>query len=438
VTVGVQKAWSLTASDNGSADDNINFAEQQTPASLNNSARALMASVKGWANQISAAKTTGGSSNAYTFTSDSVAAIATSYAAGMAFAFKANHTNTGAATLNVDSVGAKNIRKGGAQAALVANDIVSGGIYLVMYEASGDCFALLNPETGATAQDATLTALAALSWSSGSPLVQFTAADTVSLTLTPSVSSITASQGGGATTPSANFTNSTDNASVQVLRLQGDRATPASADEAYVSFYLSDSAGNQDEFARIVARATTVTSLSEAGRLDFYVANSGAIGSSQISLGAGVLRPSFNDGVTLGNTSFGWADYFGASGHTWNCNNGNVILAHNNTQAVIEATTGKLVSGLKASTETSGTLTVASRNRVVNCSGGVTLDDGVFATDDWIIFDPGTSARTFTRASGLTMYVNGVDSASATLAANQMGSAYWRSATVVVLAGAFT
>jgi type IV secretory pathway VirB9-like protein len=112
VTVGVQKAWSLTASDNGSADDNINFAEQQTPASLNNSARALMASVKGWANQISAAKTTGGSSNAYTFTSDSVAAIATSYAAGMAFAFKANHTNTGAATLNVDGVGAKNIRKG--------------------------------------------------------------------------------------------------------------------------------------------------------------------------------------------------------------------------------------------------------------------------------------------------------------------------------------
>jgi hypothetical protein len=81
---------------------------------------------------------------------------------------------------------------------------------------------------------------------------------------------------------------------------------------------------------------------------------------------------------------------------------------------------------------------VASRNRVVNCSGGVTLDDGVFATDDWLIFDPGTSARTFTRASGLTMYVNGVDSASATLAANQMGSAYWRSATVVVLAGAFT
>ena len=89
------------------------------------------------------------------------------------------------------------------------------------------------------------------------------------------------------------------------------------------------------------------------------------------------------------------------------------------------------------SSETTGTLTSASANTVVACSGGVTLDDGVFTADDVILFDPGASARTFTRATGLTMYVNGVDSASATLSAHQLGSAYWRSATVVVLAGAF-
>jgi hypothetical protein len=285
--------------------------------------------------------------------------------------------------------------------------------------------------------DATLTALAALSWSSGSPLVQFTAADTVSLTLTPSVSSLTASQGASATTSSGVFVNTNDNASVRVLRIEGDRATVTANDEIYVSFFLSDSAGNQDEFFRISAVAQTVTSGAEVGQVNFSTLQAGVF-AARMTLGGTFLRPFNNDGMTLGNATLGWADYFGASGHTWNCNNGNVVLTHNNTQAVIEATTGKLVSGLKASTETSGTLTVASRNRVVNCSGGVTLDDGVFATDDWNIFDPGTSARTFTRASGLTMYVNGVDSASATLAANQMGSAYWRSATVVVLAGAFT
>lgn len=90
------------------------------------------------------------------------------------------------------------------------------------------------------------------------------------------------------------------------------------------------------------------------------------------------------------------------------------------------------------SSETAGTLTSASANTSVQCTGGITLDDGVFTAGDCILFDPGSSARTFTRASGLTMYVNGVDSASATLSANQMGSAYWRSASVVVLAGAFS
>ena len=90
------------------------------------------------------------------------------------------------------------------------------------------------------------------------------------------------------------------------------------------------------------------------------------------------------------------------------------------------------------SAETSGTLTSASANTTVPCSGGITLDDGVFTAGDYILFDPGSSNRTFTRASGLTMYVNGVDSASATLSANQQGSAHWRSASVVVLNGAFS
>lgn len=52
--------------------------------------------------------------------------------------------------------------------------------------------------------------------------------------------------------------NTTDGASVQVAILEGDRATVADGDEAYVSLKLSDSAGNQDEGARITWKATTV------------------------------------------------------------------------------------------------------------------------------------------------------------------------------------
>jgi hypothetical protein len=99
---------------------------------------------------------------------------------------------------------------------------------------------------------------------------------------------------------------------------------------------------------------------------------------------------------------------------------------------------GTVQSRIPTSSETTGTLTAASRNATVQCSGGITLDDGVFTAGDYIMFDAGGSNRTFTRASGLTMLVNGSDSASATLAANTMGSAYWRSASVCVLSGSFS
>ena len=363
MTVGIQKAWSLTASDNGSADDNINFAEQQSPASLNNSARALMATVKGWANQISAAKTTGGSSNAYTFTSDSVAAIATSYAAGMAFAFKANHTNTGAATLNVDGVGAKNIRKGGAQAALAANDIVSGGIYLVMYEASGDCFALLNPETGATAQDATLTALAALSWSSGSPLIQFTAADTVSLTLTPSVTSVTAGLGSNSA-PSYTFTGDPNT---------GFYSTGADA----VALALGGTVYSQWTTTSFLPGLVT--------RLP-----AGAVGSVALCIRTADTDTGF---YSIGTDNWGFAI---AASKYWD----------------ISATLFQVVQPLQAplavSSETSGTLTVASANKQVNASGGITIDDGVFAADTWVFIENSSgSAITITQAAGMTLRLHG-------------------------------
>jgi hypothetical protein len=379
--------------------------------------------------------TTTGSANAYVLTTGlSLAA----YVNGQSFLIRASFANTGGATLNVDAIGAKNLRKNvaGTLTALASGDIFTGDYLRVTYNSASDVFVVAGVGQF-QALDATLTALEALSWSSGSPLVQFTAADTVSLTLTPSVSSVTASQGAAATTPSGTFVNTNDAASVRVLRLEGDRATPGANDNIYGSFFLSNVAGTQIEFARIKAFVAAAAAGNEGGFLYFATSGSGAL-ADRLVLTSSILAPATNDGLALGSTALMWADGFWASGATHNFNNGNVVLTHNNTQAVVEATTGKLVSGLKASTETTGTLAVASRNRVVNCSGDVTLDDGVFAKDDWLIFDPGTSARTFTRASGLTMYVNGVDSASATLAANQMGSAYWRSATVVVLAGAFT
>jgi hypothetical protein len=69
---------------------------------------------------------TGGSSNAYTITPSPVI---TSYAAGQGFTVRPDRTNTGAATLNINGVGARNIKKtnsSGTPTALIAGDIQAG------------------------------------------------------------------------------------------------------------------------------------------------------------------------------------------------------------------------------------------------------------------------------------------------------------------------
>jgi hypothetical protein len=64
------------------------------------------------------------------------------YGTGNLFSFVAPNTNTGASTINLNSLGAKSITKLGSTA-LAAGDIVSGRIYLIEYD--GTRFQLINP-----------------------------------------------------------------------------------------------------------------------------------------------------------------------------------------------------------------------------------------------------------------------------------------------------
>ena len=61
--------------------------------------------------------------------------------------------------------------------------------------------------------------------------------------------------------------NTTDSASIQVLRLEGDRATPTAGDSVYASFYLSNSAGTQIEYGRVLAKALNITNPNETGAI---------------------------------------------------------------------------------------------------------------------------------------------------------------------------
>lgn len=137
--------WSITAADNDDADSGINWLELQAPATVNNSARGMMARIAQWIHAITGEKVSGGSANAHTLTTG----LGWSALEPMILAFKAGYTNTGATTLNVDGLGVIDVETP-AGAALTAGAITTGGVYLVAYEAATPRWVLLGERAAVT------------------------------------------------------------------------------------------------------------------------------------------------------------------------------------------------------------------------------------------------------------------------------------------------
>ncbi|RWO54151.1 hypothetical protein [Mesorhizobium sp.] len=140
--------WSLIAANNATADSAINWAEGQAPSTVNGSARQMMARNTELLGDIGGALTAGGSADALTITANSGF---TTYANGQVLALKIATDNTGAATLNVNGIGAKAIRKmvTAGESALAGAELQAGGIYILMYQsalnAAAGAWLLLNP-----------------------------------------------------------------------------------------------------------------------------------------------------------------------------------------------------------------------------------------------------------------------------------------------------
>jgi hypothetical protein len=98
--------WSRTAASNATADSTVNWSEGQLPSTVNDSARAMMASTAAYRDDVAGAITTGGSSTAYTVTSYQVFDTL-AHLHGQMIAFIPHATNTAGCTLNVDGLGAK-------------------------------------------------------------------------------------------------------------------------------------------------------------------------------------------------------------------------------------------------------------------------------------------------------------------------------------------
>lgn len=150
-------SWSKTAASNANSDSAVNFAEGQAPSSVNDSARGLMASVAKWRDDISGTITTGGSSTAFTVTSNqSFGSLAAMTGSLINFI---PHTTSGAApTLAVDGLTAKAINAS-TGVAVATGALVAGTPYLVTYINATTEFILINQlGTLSTAQITALTA----------------------------------------------------------------------------------------------------------------------------------------------------------------------------------------------------------------------------------------------------------------------------------------
>jgi microcystin-dependent protein len=134
--------WSRTAASNSTADAQVNWAEGQAPSSVNDSARAMMASLAGYRDDIAGAIVTGGTSTAYTVTSYQVFNSLANMS-GQVIAFTPHATNGATVTLNVDGLGAKPLRSS-TGIELVAGVLVAGTPYTALYNNSDAVWYLHN------------------------------------------------------------------------------------------------------------------------------------------------------------------------------------------------------------------------------------------------------------------------------------------------------
>ncbi|MCK1475524.1 tail fiber protein [Bradyrhizobium sp. 197] len=137
--------WSQMASADATADSTINWAEGQSPASVNDSARAMMAAMAKYRDDVAGAIVTSGTSTAYAVNTYQVFQ-SLSQLNGQMVAFTPHVTNAAGSpnvTLNVDGLGAKSIRPD-PNTEMPVGLLVAGTPYVALYNNSTGLFLLQN------------------------------------------------------------------------------------------------------------------------------------------------------------------------------------------------------------------------------------------------------------------------------------------------------
>jgi microcystin-dependent protein len=131
--------WSTTAASNDTADPAINAREGMAPSQVNDSMRALMASMAKWRDDTSGLLETAGTASAYTVSTNSTLTLVN----GRTITIRPHATNSAGCTINVDSLGAKNLRSITGES-ISAGVLVAGTPYRISYFSSADEWILHN------------------------------------------------------------------------------------------------------------------------------------------------------------------------------------------------------------------------------------------------------------------------------------------------------
>lgn len=135
--------YSATTANNtvGGAD----VSEGCSPGNVNDALRGFAQEAAKWRDDLGGKNTTGGTANAQTLTTSSTL---TALADGVVVSARAGYTNGGAMTLDVNGLGAQDVKRYLADAGIVAlagGEVTAGGIYHFAWKADTSDWIVLNP-----------------------------------------------------------------------------------------------------------------------------------------------------------------------------------------------------------------------------------------------------------------------------------------------------
>jgi len=175
------------------------------------------------------------------------------------------------------------------------------------------------------------------------------------------------------TTGNVGITDSTNDASVELARLTGDRSagTPTDNDEGYLSFWLSHDGASTSkaphEMARISVKAIDVTETSEDSRFEFGLYEAGSF-ADKMFITPTSLRAATDNDISLGVSGAGYADLFLGSGGVINWAASDVTITHSSNKLTFAG----------------GTMDFASVSEFLIRLGQVGSTDGALAIDQTV------------------------------------------------------